>query len=63
LTVDESLATAGFVGGGATLGLVVGQGALAIQPFARAQLGSIDTGGDKAQARGLAVGVTVGTSF
>lgn len=63
LKVDQSLATAAFVGGGATLGIVFDAGGLSIQPFARGQMGTVDTGGEKAAARGFAGGLTVGTRF
>jgi hypothetical protein len=63
LKVDRSIATAGYAGGAVTLGIQLGRGGFAIQPFVRGQLGSIDSGGEKARARGLAGGLTIAAGF
>ena len=63
LKVDRSIATAGYAGGAITLGIQLSRGGFAIQPFARGQVGSIDSGGEKARARGLAGGLTIAAGF
>jgi hypothetical protein len=63
LKVDNSLATAAMAGGGATLGLEIGGGRLVVHPFGRVQIGTIDTGGIKSDARGISGGLSIGTRF
>jgi hypothetical protein len=63
LNIDNAFTTAGFAGGGATLGLDVRSGGLTFGPFVRGQLGQLDVGGIKTRATGLAVGVSLGASY
>ena len=63
LDADNTLATAAVVSGAATLGLAYERGRYALQPFVRAQLGSIETGAEKVSANAFAAGITLGTRF
>lgn len=64
LKADRSLATAAMVGGGLTLGVAQTFGAgYVLQPFARGQIGRIETGDNSASARELAVGLTLARRF
>jgi hypothetical protein len=64
LKADRSLATAAMVGAGLTLGVVhTLEGGYLLQPFARGQLGRIETGDNSASARELAAGLTLGRRF
>ena len=63
LSVDNTIATAAMRAFGATAGLSMDAGALAVRPFVRAQIGSIRNGGESASATGLSGGLTIGTHF
>ena len=63
LDADNTLATAAMVSGAATLGLAYERGRYALQPFVRAQLGSIETGAETVSASALAAGVTLGARY
>ena len=63
LEVDESLATAGAVAGGVTLGLSRALGGLLVQPYVRAQLGRLDTGGQRVSTTGFGGGIGLGGRF
>ena len=63
LEVDESLTTAGAVAGGATLGLSRALGGLLVQPYVRAQLGRMDTGGQRVSTTGFGAGIGFGGRF
>jgi hypothetical protein len=61
LEVDNTLATAAVRTGGATLGVAFDLGRSGtLQPFVRGQLGTIETGGRRTDARGIAAGVVLG---
>jgi hypothetical protein len=63
LDVDRSLATAGAVAGGLTLGLSRALGGLLVQPYVRAQLGRLDTGGQQLSTTGFGGGIGLGGRF
>jgi hypothetical protein len=67
-STDNSLATfasAGIVSGGLTLALrsMLAGGALALEPFVRAQRGTLDLGGPTRRAAGLGGGLTLSVGF
>jgi hypothetical protein len=60
LAVDRTLATAAVRAGGVTIGWARDVSAtLSLQPFVRGQLGTLDSGGDRASVRGLSGGVSL----
>jgi hypothetical protein len=63
LDADPSLVSAGFVGGGLTLGLAHDLGGFVLQPFVRGQMGRFESNGNNADATGVSVGITLGTRF
>ncbi|HEU4631450.1 MAG TPA: hypothetical protein VFS08_16980 [Gemmatimonadaceae bacterium] len=63
LDVDESLATAGAVAGGVTLGLSRTVGRLLVQPYVRAQLGRLEAGGERVSTSGFGGGIALGGRF
>jgi hypothetical protein len=64
LDADNTIATAGIVGGALTLGLVRDLGgAYTLQPFVRGQIGSISSAGVSTTGVGYAGGVTLGLRF
>jgi hypothetical protein len=64
LKADDTIATAGMLGGAVTLGLVYQVGSdYVLQPFLRGQLGRLKTGVQSTTATGLAGGVTFGLWF
>ena len=63
LAVDNTIATAAMRAFGATAGLSIDAGTLAVRPFVRAQIGSIRNGGESTSATGLSGGLTIGTHF
>jgi hypothetical protein len=64
LKADNTLATAGIVSGGLTVGLIREIGtAYLLQPFVRGQVGRLKSGTSAATATALAGGVTLGMRF
>lgn len=63
LDVDQTLATAAVAAGSATLGLSRVVGALIVQPYLRAQVGTLDTGGDRISLTGAGGGIAIGARF
>jgi hypothetical protein len=64
LEADNTIATAGIVGGALTLGLVRDLGGgYTLQPFVRGQIGSISSAGVSTTGVGYAGGVTLGLRF
>ena len=63
LAVDNTIATAAMRAFGATAGLSMDAGALAVRPFVRAQMGTIRNGDASSSARGLSGGLTIETRF
>ena len=60
LDVDRTLATAAVAAGGVTIGWARDLGdAYTLQPFVRGQLGTLDSGGERATMRGFSGGVTL----
>ena len=63
LDVDRTLATAGVAAGSATIGISRVLGMLIVQPYVRAQVGTLDTGGDRVSLTGLGGGLAIGARF
>lgn len=63
LEADNTLATAAMVTGAATLGLAYERGRYALQPFVRAQFGSVETGDENVGVNALAAGITFGARY
>lgn len=63
LDVDRTLATAAVAAGSVTVGLSRVLGILIVQPYMRAQVGTLDTGGDQVSLTGLGGGIAVGARF
>ncbi|MGH7718547.1 MAG: hypothetical protein ACREON_06860, partial [Gemmatimonadaceae bacterium] len=63
LDVDETVATAAYAGGGATLGVGFGSPRLTVQPFVRGQLGRMRTGERGLEVTGWSGGVSMTSTF
>lgn len=63
LKVDDTLVTAAALSGGGTVGLQYERGGYALQPFVRAQVGRLDTGGTETTMTGIGLGMAGGVRF
>ncbi len=63
LDADRTLATAAALSGGLTLGLSRVVGVLIVQPFVRAQVGTVDSGGERVTLTGMGGGLAIGARF